>query len=91
MVLYSCELCGFNTKYIVNYHKHCQSHKHIRNLYKSEKEKNMVSNTECQHNVNTQNGEKGVKTYDCGLCGMSFTTRQSRSRHEKKYCEILKI
>ena len=22
---------------------------------------------------------------------MSFTTRQSRSRHEKKYCEILKL
>ena len=102
MVIYSCELCGFNTKHTTNYEKHCLTRKHLWNLEKSEKEKTMVSNTECkhnvnttstqcQHNVNTQNVEKAVRTYDCGLCGMSFTTRQSRCRHEKKYCEILKL
>ena len=102
MVIYSCELCGFNTKHTTNYEKHCLTRKHLRNLEKAEKEKTMVSNpkckhnvnttsTQCQHNVNTQNGETSVRTYDCGLCGMSFTTRQSRCRHEKKYCEILKL
>ena len=53
MVIYSCELCGFNTKHTTNYEKHCLTRKHLRNLEKSEKYKTMVSNTECQHNVNT--------------------------------------
>jgi len=99
MVIYNCEMCCFETKHTTNYEKHCLTRKHLRSLDKIENETNKVIEVECQHNVNTtstqrqhnDNIEKSVRTYDCGLCGMSFTTRQSRCRHEKKYCEILKI
>ena len=99
MVLYTCEICCFVSKHTTNYEKHCLTRKHLRSLEKIENEKSKVFELECQHNVNTtstqcqhnDNIEKPVRTYDCGLCGMSFTTRQSRCRHEKKYCEILKI
>ena len=91
MVLYTCDICSFDTKHTTNYEKHCLTRKHLRNLVQMEKEKNMEVDLKCQHNVNTEIPEKNVRTYDCGLCGMSFSTRQSRCRHEKKYCEILKI
>ena len=43
MVIYSCNLCGFETKHTTNYEKHCLTRKHLRNLEKMENEKNMVS------------------------------------------------
>ena len=95
MVVYNCIFCNYSTVYTTNYNKHCQSQKHIRNKQNYDLQNSMVSKTKCQHNVNTTSTQRQhkntMKTYECGLCGMSFTTRQSRSRHEKKYCEILKL
>ena len=99
MVIYNCELCDFNSIYSTRYREHCLTRKHLRSLETIENEQNKVCEVKCQHNVNTtstqrqhnENIDKSAITYDCGLCGMSFTTRQSRCRHEKKYCEILKI
>ena len=53
MVIYSCELCCFNTKHTTNYEKHCLTRKHLRNLENIENENNKV-------NVNsiTQNNAK---------------------------------
>ena len=50
-----------------------------------------TKSTQSQHQITTNLSPSSIKTYECGLCGMSFKTRQSRSRHEKKYCEILKL
>ena len=43
MVIYICELCGFETKHTTNYEKHCLTRKHLRNLEKFDNKKNMVS------------------------------------------------
>ena len=95
MVTYTCVFCNYSTQYTTNYNKHCQSKKHLRNKSLKETENIMVMEKKCQHNVNTKSTQRQHKstnkTYECGLCGMSFNTRQSRSRHEKKYCEILKL
>ena len=42
MVTYTCELCGFSSIYSTRYRDHCMTRKHLRNLEKFEKEKNMV-------------------------------------------------
>ena len=42
MVTYTCELCGFISIYSTRYRDHCMTRKHLRNLEKLEKEKNMV-------------------------------------------------
>ena len=42
MVTYTCELCGFSSIYSTRYRDHCMTRKHLRNLEKLEKEKNMV-------------------------------------------------
>ena len=95
MVIYTCDFCEYSTKYTTNFNKHCLSLKHIRNKSLMDNDNLMVMNLKSQHNVNTKSTQRQhkstIKTYECGLCGMSFTTRQSRSRHEKKYCEILKL
>ena len=43
MVIYNCDLCGFETKHTTNYEKHCLTRKHLRNLEKFDNKKNMVS------------------------------------------------
>jgi hypothetical protein len=37
MLIYSCELCDFETKHTTNYDKHCLTLKHLRNLDNMEK------------------------------------------------------
>ena len=53
MVTYTCELCGFSSIYSTRYRDHCMTRKHLRNIEKLEKEKNM----DCQKK-NQQNDPK---------------------------------
>ena len=50
MVTYTCELCGFSSIYSTRYRDHCMTRKHLRNLDKFEKEKNMVCKKKNQLN-----------------------------------------
>ena len=50
MVTYSCELCGFSSVYSTRYRDHCMTRKHLRNLDKFEKDKNMVCQKKNQGN-----------------------------------------
>ena len=50
MVTYTCELCGFSSIYSTRYRDHCMTRKHLRNLDKFEKEKNMVCQKKNQLN-----------------------------------------
>ena len=34
MVLHTCKICNFSSKYTTNYRYHCLSRKHLRNLEK---------------------------------------------------------
>ena len=43
--------------------------------------------TQRQHNVNTTSTQRQHKNYKCKYCFKKFNTRQSRSRHELKYCK----
>ena len=47
-----------------------------------------TTSTQGQHNVNTMSTQQ--KNYKCKYCFKKFTTRQSRSRHELKYCKKVK-
>ena len=53
MVTYTCELCGFSSIYSTRYRDHCMTRKHLRNLDKFEKEKNMV----CQKKIQGNNAQ----------------------------------
>ena len=50
MVTYTCELCDFSSVYSTRYRDHCMTRKHLRNLEKFEKEKNMVCQKKNQLN-----------------------------------------
>jgi hypothetical protein len=98
MVLYTCIICDFSSTYTTNYHKHCMSKKHLRNLEKNEKEKNKVcnkknnilvtkNNTGVTYEVtqsNTKNDNKNQ--YVCEFCNRTFKHSNSYYRHCKHYC-----
>ena len=98
MVIYSCELCGFKTKHTTNYEKHCLTRKHLRNLEKSDKEKNKVCESEMNPNepemnpnepeMNPNEPEKDKIEYKCQYCQKIFSTNSHMRRHEKKTCKI---
>ena len=98
MVIYICELCGFETKHTTNYEKHCLTLKHLRNLEKSDKEKNKVCESEMNPNepemnpnepeMNPNEPEKDKIEYKCQYCQKIFSTNSHMRRHEKKTCKI---
>ena len=98
MVLYTCYICNFSSSYTTNYHKHCMSRKHLRNLEKYESQKNMVSNkknnnlvtknnTVVTHEVTQSNTEIDTENqYICEFCNKKFKHSNSYYRHCKHYC-----
>ena len=98
MVLHTCKICNFSSKYTTNYRSHCLSRKHLRNLEKSEKEKTMVCEPEMNPNEpemnpnepekNPNEPEKDKIEYKCQYCQKTFSTNSHMRRHEKKTCKI---
>ena len=46
MVLHTCELCNFSSRFTTNYNSHCMSKKHLRSLEKIENEKSKVCDSQ---------------------------------------------
>ena len=91
MVLHTCEICNFSSKYTTNYRSHCFSRKHLRNLENSEKEKTKVSEPQMNPNepqMNPNEPEKDKIEYKCQYCQKTFSTNSHMRRHEKKTCKL---
>jgi hypothetical protein len=98
MVIYICELCGFETKHTTNYEKHCLTLKHLRNLEKSDKEKNKVCDpqmtpsdpqmTPSDPQMTPKNPEITQK-YSCNYCGLNLSKNCHLHRHLKT-CKVKK-
>ena len=98
MVLYTCYICNFSSSYTTNYHKHCMSRKHLRNLEIYEKQQSMVStkkhnnlvtkdNIMVTHKVTQSNTDFDPENqYICKFCNKKFKHSNSYYRHCKHYC-----
>ena len=98
MVTYTCELCGFSSVYSTRYRDHCMTRKHLRNLDKFEKEKNMVCQKKHQQNESKNNTKvtqevtqsnttlESESQYICEFCNKKFKHSNSYYRHCKHYC-----
>ena len=104
MVTYTCELCGFSSIYSTRYRDHCMTRKHLRNLDKFEKEKNMVCQKKNQQSdpqitqynakITQDNAEITQKnqSFDkltCEFCGKKYTRIDIKTRHLKT-CKVKK-
>ena len=98
MVTYTCELCGFSSIYSTRYRDHCMTRKHLRNLEKLEKEKNMVCQKKNQGNESqmtpndpqmTPNDPQITQKYSCNYCGLNLSKNCHLHRHLKT-CKVKK-
>ena len=91
MVIYICELCGFETKHTTNYEKHCLTLKHLRNLEKMGNNNLMVCESknypELSKNLETIQNKKFI----CKYCDKTFKYCSGLSKHKKKCKEGLKM
>ena len=105
MVTYSCELCGFSSVYSTRYRDHCMTRKHLSNLEKFEKEKNMVCQKKNQQKITqmtpndpqmtpndpqmTPNDPQITPKYSCNYCGLNLSKNCHLHRHLKT-CKVKK-
>ena len=98
MVTYTCELCGFSSIYSTRYRDHCMTRKHLRNLDKFEKEKNMVCQKKHQQKITqmtpndpqmTPNDPQITPKYSCNYCGLNLSKNCHLHRHLKT-CKVKK-
>ena len=98
MVTYTCELCGFSSIYSTRYRDHCMTRKHLRNLEKFEKEKNMVCQKKNQQKITqmtpndpqmTPNDPQITPKYSCNYCGLNLSKNCHLHRHLKT-CKVKK-
>ena len=106
MVNYQCQRCGFTTNHKNNFRKHlnrkfpCKAKlkeipiKKLLCLHQLDKPKtNDDMSTQCQHSVKKcqhKNVDKKINRFECRYCHKLFSSRQSKSRHEKKFCKEAK-
>ena len=79
MVLYSCEICNFSSKYTTNYQKHLKSKKHLKNTGVIK-----VANV---NNIVPKGNTKISFNKKCPKCEKVFTHSNSYYRHLKHYCQ----
>ena len=90
--MYICERCGYSTTIKCNMKSHLSRKKMCPEIY-SNKDVLGVEDTKIHKrvynvnpNVNIVNPNVNIVTYKCRFCSKTFKYRQSRYRHELKYC-----
>ena len=94
--MYICERCGYSTTIKCNMKSHLSRKKMCPEIY-SNKDVLSLEDTEIHkkvYNVNPNvknvnpnvNPNVNIVTYKCRFCSKTFKYRQSRYRHELKYC-----
>jgi len=96
MVFYKCPRCGFETNHKAVFKKHLNRKKICETKFSDISIKKIIRmfslNMDNSVNGNKQNKsiqKKEKKKFKCKYCDKLFSSRQSRSRHELKYCNIV--
>ena len=88
MAEYKCECCNFFTKDKTKYNRHCLTLKHQKNNNNNTKGENDNTNLSISTTKTTiEKKEKIIMQFECKYCFKCFGTRQSRNRHQVKYCK----
>ena len=88
MAEYKCECCNFFTKDKTKYNRHCLTLKHQKNNNNNTKGENDNTNLSISTTKTTiEKKEKIIMPFECKYCFKCFGTRQSRNRHQVKYCK----
>ena len=96
MVLHTCDLCNFSSRFTTNYNSHCMSKKHLRSLEKIENEKSKVSDPQMTPTDPQMTPTDPQKTpffyidnmnnypkYICDYCGIHLSKNCHLHRHLK--------
>jgi hypothetical protein len=92
MVFYKCPRCGFDTNHKAVFKKHLTRKNTCQSNYSNISIKKIVKmfslNLDIISKDLSKKGKKYNKNCKCKYCDKLFSSRQSRSRHELKYCNI---
>ncbi len=92
MVFYKCPRCGFETHHKAVFKKHLNRKKICQTNFSNISIKKIIR----MFSLNIDNISKDIskkdkkcnKNFKCKYCDKLFSSRQSRSRHELKYCNV---
>ena len=85
MTEYKCEICNFYSKDKTKYVRHCSTKKHLNNNKNNNNDNTTTQNMTTKATFSKK--EKTIKLFGCKYCFKDFGTRQSRDRHQTKYCK----
>jgi len=94
MVFYKCPRCGFNTNHRGVFKKHltrkniCNAKFNNISIKKIVKMYSLNLNLDSISKEHSKKERKYDKNCKCKYCDKVFASRQSRSRHELKYCNV---
>ena len=75
MVIYTCEICNYETIQISHYKRHLKTKRHLTNIDITKESYRIPKN------------HQESKNYHCPICNLLFTTNSNMNRHLKK-CKI---
>ena len=93
MVFYECKLCNFTTILKGNYKQHLKTKKHFNNNEDSLQPMVMTTNdhkmTTNDHKMTTNDHKMTTEnhSYSCDFCGLDFSTKPHKRRHELHFCK----
>ena len=101
MVLYECKMCKFSTKLKTDYTRHIKTKKHRVNTGiiiaegketapKSPNDLKMTSN-DLKMTSNDLKMTTNIKPFSCNFCGITFSTKPHKRRHELHYCKEIPV